>query len=113
MKKRSSKEEKLGDVLQKFIHSSNLYRPFLNHQIQIQFEEIMGPFLMKKVKKIFVKENKLYLKLDSAPFKQEISIQKTKLISLGTISSHRYIMLFSQTIYSYPLPHKQLRLSDL
>ena len=81
MKKRSSKEEKLGDLLQKFIHSSNLSRPFLNHQIQIQFEEIMGPFLMKKVKKIFVKENKLYLKLDSAPFKQEISIQKTKLIN--------------------------------
>ena len=39
----------------------------------------MGPFLMKKVKKIFVKENKLYLKLDSAPFKQEISIQKQNL----------------------------------
>ena len=81
MKKRSSKEEKLGDVLQKFINSSNLSRPFLNYQVQIQFEEIMGPFLMKKVKKIFVKDNKLYLKLDSAPFKQEISIQKTKLIN--------------------------------
>ena len=80
MKKRSSKEEKLGDVLQKFIHSSNLSRPFLNHQIQIQFQEIMGPFLMKKVKKLFVKDNKLYLKLDSAPFKQK-SDPKTKLIN--------------------------------
>ena len=42
--KRSSKEEKLGDVLQKFIHSSNLSRPFLNHQIQIQFEELWDLF---------------------------------------------------------------------
>ncbi len=81
MKKRSSKEEKLGDVLNKFIHSSNLSRPYLNHQIKIHFEEIMGSFLMKKVKTFFIKDNKLFLKLDSAPFKQEINIQKTMLLN--------------------------------
>ena len=36
---------------------------------------------MKKVKTFFIKDNKLFLKLDSAPFKQEINIQKTMLLN--------------------------------
>ena len=80
MKKRSSKEEKLGDVVNQFIQTSGLSKKFTNHQVQVNFEKMMGPFLMKKVKKIFVKENKLYLKLESAAFKQEITMQKSKLI---------------------------------
>ena len=40
----------------------------------------MGPFLMKKVQKSYVRNQKLYLKLSSAAFKQELIMQKTNLL---------------------------------
>ena len=40
----------------------------------------MGTFLMKKVQKSYVKNQKLYLKLSSAAFKQELIMQKTNLL---------------------------------
>tara|TARA_Y100000385_G_scaffold283997_1_gene341198 strand:+ start:286 stop:585 length:300 start_codon:yes stop_codon:yes gene_type:complete len=81
MKKRNSKEEKLADVVEKFINSSGLKKRFTEHEVITIFKNIVGPFLMKKVINIYVKNGKLFLKLTSAPFKEEIKMQKTKLLS--------------------------------
>jgi len=89
MKKRNSEEEKLSDVMDKFITNYGLKKRFQEQEILQLFKQQMGPFLMKKVKNAYVKNNKLHLKLSSAPFKQELSMQKNKLLgelnnSLGT-----------------------------
>ena len=56
------------------------------------FKEIMGPFLMKKVKKSYVKNQKLYLQLSSAAFKQELVMQKTNLLEqLNSSLSKNYL----------------------
>ncbi len=81
MKNRNSNEEKLSDVVEKFINSSGLKKKFTEHEVIAIFKNTVGPFLMKKVKNIYVKDGKLFLKLTSAPFKEEIRMQKTKLIS--------------------------------
>ncbi len=81
MKNRNSKEEKLADVVEKFINSSGLKKRFAEHEVITIFKNIVGPFLMKKVKNIYVKDGKLFLKLTSAPFKEEIRMQKTKLLT--------------------------------
>ena len=81
MKKRNSKEEKLSDVVDKFITNFGLKKRFIEQEVVLVFNKQMGPFLMKKVKNVYVKDGKLFLKLTSAPFKEEIRMQKTKLIS--------------------------------
>ena len=81
MKKRNSKEEKLSDVVDKFITTFGLKKRFIEQEVIQVFNKQMGPFLMKKVKNVYVKNGKLFLKLTSAPFKEEVRMQKTKLIS--------------------------------
>tara|TARA_B100001093_G_scaffold446210_1_gene450360 strand:+ start:2878 stop:3174 length:297 start_codon:yes stop_codon:yes gene_type:complete len=80
MKKRNSEEEKLSDVVDKFINNFGLKKRFLEHEVIQVFNNQMGPFLMKKVINVYVKDKKLFLKLSSAAFKEEIRMQKTKLI---------------------------------
>ena len=46
------------------------------------FGKIMGPVIVKKVNDAYVYNSKLILILNSAPLRNEISMQKSKLISL-------------------------------
>jgi hypothetical protein len=85
MKKRTANEEKLQNVVNDFIDKTGLRKKFQEQEILLSFKEIMGPFLMKKVKKSYVKNQKLFLQLSSAAFKQELVLQKTVL--LGQLNS--------------------------
>jgi hypothetical protein len=85
MKKRTANEEKLQNVVNDFIDQTGLRKKFQEQEILLSFKEIMGPFLMKKVKKSYVKNQKLFLQLSSAAFKQELVLQKTVL--LGQLNS--------------------------
>ena len=93
MKKRTAKEEKLSDVVNDFIDQSGLRKKYREQEILLNFKEIMGPFLMKKVQKSYVRNQKLYLKLSSAAFKQELHMQKTNLLlQLNTKIDHKYLI---------------------
>ena len=81
MKKSNNSEEILIDLVNNFIDQSGLRKRFQEQEIIQKFHKIIGPFLMKKVKKSFVKNQKLYLNLSSAPFKQELILQKSKLLN--------------------------------
>ena len=81
MKKRNANEEKLSNVVDSFINQYGLKKRFQEHEILQEFTKIMGPFLMKKVTNAYVKNQKLFLKLSSAPFREEIRMQKTKLMN--------------------------------
>ena len=85
MKKRTANEEKLQNVVNDLIDQTGLRKKFQEQEILLSFKEIMGPFLMKKVKKSYVKNQKLFLQLSSAAFKQELVLQKTVL--LGQLNS--------------------------
>ena len=80
MKKRNANEEKLSNVVNSFINQYGLKKRFQEQEILQEFAKIMGPFLMKKVTTAYVKNQKLFLKLSSASFKQELVMQKTKLL---------------------------------
>ena len=95
MKKRTANEEKLSKVVNNFIDQYGLRNKFQEQEILHNFKNIMGPFLMKKVKKSYVKNQKLYLQLSSAAFKQELVMQKTNLIEQlnSTLSKNHLIDL--------------------
>lgn len=93
MKKRTANEEKLSNVVNDFIDQTGLRQKFQEQEILQNFKEIMGPFLMKKVQKSYVRNQKLYLKLSSAAFKQELIMQKTNLLlQLNTKIGYEYLI---------------------
>lgn len=93
MKKRTANEEKLSNVVNDFIDHTGLRQKFQEQEILQNFKEIMGPFLMKKVQKSYVRNQKLYLKLSSAAFKQELIMQKTNLLlQLNTKIGYEYLI---------------------
>lgn len=93
MKKRTANEEKLSNVINDFIDRTGLRQKFQEQEILQKFKEIMGPFLMKKVQKSYVRNQKLYLKLSSAAFKQELIMQKTNLLlQLNTKIGYEYLI---------------------
>jgi len=82
MAKRDSNEEKMNDVFKKLLHSYGYTSKFNEYEVIQAFSEIMGPVIMKKVSNAYVYQNKLFIELTSAPLKQELSMEKTKLINM-------------------------------
>ena len=52
----------------------------LQAQIQNTWEKLMGNNVIKRTNKIFIKENKLIIKLTSAPLKNELNNSKKRII---------------------------------
>ena len=63
MKKRNANEEKLSNVVDSFINQFGLKKRFQEHEMLQEFTKIMGPFLMKKVTRAYVKDHKLVMKI--------------------------------------------------
>ena len=82
MAKRDSNNEKMDDVFKKLIRSYGMTSRFNEFEVVQVFSEIMGPVIMKKVSNAYVYQHKLFLELTSAPLKQELSMEKTKLINM-------------------------------
>ena len=80
--KRDKNEEKLDDVVKRLIKSYGYSKKFNEYEVVEAFSKIMGPVIMKKVENAYVYNSKLVLKLTSAPLRQEISMEKSKLISM-------------------------------
>ncbi len=82
MAKRDSNGEKLDNVVKKLIKSYGFTSKFKEYEIIEAFSLIMGPVIMKKVTNAYVYRQKLFLELTSAPLRQELSMEKSKLIAL-------------------------------
>ena len=80
--KRDKNEEKLDDVVKRLIKSYGYSSKFNEYEVVEAFNKIMGPVIMKKVSNAYVFDKKLVLKLTSAPLRQELSMEKSKLISM-------------------------------
>ena len=80
--KRQKNEEKLDDVVKRLIKSYGYSSKFNEYEVVEALSEIMGPVIMKKVSNAYVFNKKLVLKLSSAPLRQELSMEKTKLIAM-------------------------------
>ena len=80
--KKNKNGEKLDDVVKRLIKSYGYSKKFNEYEVIEAFGKIMGPVIVKKVNDAYVYNSKLILILNSAPLRNEISMQKSKLISL-------------------------------
>lgn len=74
----NSIKEAIDDLLNAYRLSSKLDE----HRLIADWEKIMGKMIAKHTREIFIKDKILYVKLDSAVLREELSYGKSKLIRL-------------------------------
>ncbi len=82
----------LKDVLKDMVDTYKL-KPKLNQlKVRQVWEEQMGPSITNYTTEIYLRKNKLYITISSAPLKQELSYAKEKIISfLNEALAEEYI----------------------
>ncbi|MCG8341127.1 MAG: DUF721 domain-containing protein [Cytophagales bacterium] len=82
----------IRDVIQQMIVKSPYRHKFLEASIICAWKKIMPASILKRTRQIFVKNNKLFMKLDSAPLRQELQISKYKIIQLLKEENKDYVV---------------------
>ena len=75
-------DQKLNEILKEMMNSKKLKPKLQLEQIKNIWEKIMGPSIVRYTRNIALRRNKLYITIDSAPLKQELSYGKNKIIKL-------------------------------
>ena len=79
---RKSDIHKIDSEIQELLRSFRIENKFKETELIISWEKIMGPTIAKRTSKIFIKDKKLFVKINSAPLKNELSMSKSKIMSL-------------------------------
>lgn len=77
---RGDNQQKIGDVIRKFLKNKKLDRKMLELDAVALFETSIGTALMKYVQETSLSEGKMYVKINSSIVRNELSYQKTVLI---------------------------------
>ena len=78
--KRMSKPLKINELTSQLFEQKRIKNNILQAQIQNTWEKLMGNNVIKRTNKIFIKENKLIIKLTSSPLKNELNNSKKRII---------------------------------
>jgi predicted nucleic acid-binding Zn ribbon protein len=72
----------MSEALQQWVNALRIKQPFNESYLLQHWEDIMGASIAKRTSKIFIKNKKLYVYLNSAPLKQELNMAKLKVVEL-------------------------------
>lgn len=79
---RKSEVSSLKECIDELLNSYKLKGKLNQTHILASWEKIMGNPIAKRTVQLFFQDNKLFVKLNSAPLKQELSMSKSKIIKL-------------------------------
>lgn len=77
---KGSNEQKLKEVIDELIKTYKLEDGISATRVINSWEKVAGSMIFNHTEKIFIRKNKLYLKLDSPALKQELSFAKSRII---------------------------------
>lgn len=72
----------LKDALNAFLESFNMTSKYNETSLVASWEKIMGQTIASRTEAIYVQRSTLFLRISSAPLRQELVMAKTKLITL-------------------------------
>jgi predicted nucleic acid-binding Zn ribbon protein len=75
-------EQILKEVIKEFMNSFNIKDKITEVHINESWEMIMGKVISRHTINIYLKEKTLFITLDSAALRQELSYAKTKMINM-------------------------------
>ncbi|WMJ71748.1 DUF721 domain-containing protein [Cytophagaceae bacterium ABcell3] len=72
----------LKECIEEFLKNSPISKRYQETRITSNWERIVGKTIAARTSEIFVKNQVLYLKINSAPLKSELSMAKAKMTQL-------------------------------
>lgn len=78
---KKSNEQTLKEVIKELLDAYKLKEGLQVNNVLQAWDQIAGPYIAKYTEKIYIKHQKLYLKLSSPALKHELSYSKTDLIN--------------------------------
>jgi Dna[CI] antecedent, DciA len=79
---RNSETLKVKEVILDMLDVYNLKEKFQETHIISNWDLILGETVAKRTSKLYISKGKLYVKIDSAPLRNELMISKSKVIQL-------------------------------
>ena len=70
------------DAFKGFLKEENLETKFNEKKLIASWNEVMGKPIASRTSKIFIRKRVIYVKLTSAPLKQELTISKEKVLEM-------------------------------
>jgi predicted nucleic acid-binding Zn ribbon protein len=77
---RSSNDQKLGEAIKDMLKLYHLDEKLDEHKLVRSWEKVVGPMISKHTTEIYISNSKLYVTIDSAPLRQEMSYSLSKII---------------------------------
>lgn len=79
---REGNEQPLKDLIQGYLKENKLGKQLKEANLVADWEKIAGALIARHTHKMYVNQGKLYLYVDSAPLKQELHFQRSRLVQL-------------------------------
>ncbi len=79
---RKSETSTVGEAMHELLNTYRLKAKFDQAQLISSWERLMGEPIARRTDKIYISNNKLYVKLKSASLKQELSMSKSKILAV-------------------------------
>jgi len=79
---RKSDTTTLKDAINSMMESYKIKGKFDENKLIGSWDALMGAPIAKRTEKIFLKEKVLFVKLNSAPLRQELTIAKSKVLEI-------------------------------
>ena len=78
---RKSNTEHIGDIIEEYIDALKLRGKMKHFRATKLWPEVMGPAIAKATKKIYAKEGKMFVHIDSPVLKHELYMAKSGIIN--------------------------------
>lgn len=75
-------EQNMKEAIDQLLDSYRLKGKVNEKRLVAAWQELMGKKIAQHTRKLYISNNKLFLTIDSAPLKQELSFAKNKIVEL-------------------------------
>ncbi len=72
-------DQPLKDVLREMVEAYRLKPKLHQTKVRSMWEDLMGPSISRYTRDLYLRRKKLYVNLNSAPLRQELSLGKEKI----------------------------------
>lgn|SRR5690606_36637757 len=79
---RSAETNTIKSAVQELLQAYKIKDKYTATQVSGAWGKIMGEPIRKRTEQVFMKDKKLFVKLNSAPLKNELSLSKQKIVDL-------------------------------
>lgn len=77
---KSTNEYNLKDLMMAYFKANHTEMKFYNAQLQSSWEKIVGKTIAQRTKSVFLKDKKLFIRLDSSSLKNDLMYLKPALL---------------------------------